>query len=119
MLQYDEFIRLQEECKNSDLPRWIKDEMYYLCGLVTKRAEKNDCSITEVVLNYPDDCNNYNTFLKFAKLFKCSLAVINERRGTYKIYNICKGYRYIILDKQRNKSNEEADRRYEKKGRRK
>ena len=116
---HEEFIRLQEECQKSGLSNWIKDEMEYLCKLVEKKAEEGNCSISGVVLNFPEDCKNYNTFLRFAKLFKCSLALINERRGLYKIYNICQGYHYIIIDKQRNKRNEEADRRYEKKGRRK
>ena len=116
---HDEFIRLQEECQKSDLPRWIKDEMEYLCKLIEKKAERNNCHISGVVLNFPEDCNNYNIFLRFAKLFKCSLAVINERRGLYKIYNICQGYHYIIIDKQKSQRNQEADKRYEKKGRRK
>lgn len=118
-IQDDEFIKLQEECQKSDLSRWIKEEMEYFCKLIEKRAEKNNCSISQVVLNYPNDCNNYNIFLRFAKMFKCSFAVINERAGQYKIYNIGEGYHYIIIDKQKSKSNEEADRRYEKKGRRK
>ena len=113
--QNDEFMKLQEELKQSDLSEFMKREMQYLCRLIEKKANKYNCPISEVVLRFPNDCNNFDVFFGFARFFKCSFAVIDDWKRCYKIYNICQGYNYLIIDMGRRIANEQADARFAKK----
>lgn len=118
-LRLEEFLRLKEACKKSDMPRWIKYEMDYLSDIVIKRANENNGSLDGVSLNFPDDFKNYDLFLRFAKIFKASFGIINANHNIYKIFDIGQGFACVVLDKSVRRTIEEANKRYEKKNRRK
>ena len=118
-IRVDDIVQLQESCNKLDMPNWIKYEMNYLCNVVIKKANDNNGLLDGIQLYFPDDYKNYDLFLRFAKLFKCSFGVVSAKWNRYVIYDIGQGYSYVILDKSMRKSIEEADSRYGKKGRRK